>query len=179
MANREALPFTVCGQHRRELGEVLAPGRSVVATLTLRPRAQLTPEEKTTLGSGGVVHQWGLGIGPDPCNKLYVMHRAIDGDFANAELFVQMKSNPSMSTSAECGNSGYLPGAVKYSGPDLGILVVARTPDGATLTVRAYDLYGATQLGTDFSIAVPAHWTGNCAISMRSDNCFADGVVTV
>lgn len=179
MANRSAHPFTISSQHRSDLGMALVPGRSIVATLTLRPRAQQTPEERTALGSGLVRHQWGLGIGPNPCNKLYVMHRAVQSDFELAELVMQFKSNPGLSTSAQCGHGGYSPATILYSGPDLGVLVVSRSEDGATLAIRGYDLLGAILLSESFTADVPAHWNGNCEISLRGDNCLASGVITV
>src|SRR5262245_14049064 len=123
MGNRSAYSFTISSQHRSELGVRLEPGCAVVATLTLPPRAQFTPEENTILGSGMIRHQWGLGIGPNACNKLYVMHRALNDSFAASELAVQMKSNLGQSTSAECGNRGYSPASVHYTGPELGVLV--------------------------------------------------------
>jgi hypothetical protein len=179
MANRSARPFTISAQHRSDLGVSLQPGRSVVATLLLRPRAQQTPEERTVLGSGLVRYQWGLGIGPNPCNKLYVMHRAVETDFELAELVIQFKSNPGLSTSAQCGHNGYSPAAIPYSGPDLGVLVISRSEDGATLAIRGYDLLGAILLNESSTVEVPAHWNGNCDISLRGDNCLASGVITV
>lgn len=179
MADRSAHPFTISSQHRSDVHASLAAGHAVVATLALMPRAQLTPEERTTLGSGLVRHQWGLGIGPDPCNKLYVMHRAINGGFENAELAIQLKSNPGQSTSAECRNRGYSPTSVHYTGAELGVLVVARSEDGTVLEVRGYDLRGQTRLSTDYSLLIPTDWNGRCEISLRGDNCFATGVITV
>ena len=131
------------------------------------------------MGSGEVRYQWGLGIGPDPCNKLYVMHRALNADFAVAELAVQTKSNPGQTTSDQCQNRGYSSSTVLYTGPDLGVLVVARSDDGNYLSVRAYDLLGAILLSSNYSVEVPADWGGNCGISLRGDNCFANGVITV
>lgn len=179
MANRMSHPFMISSQHRSDLSVELAPGRAVVATLLARPRAQLTPEERTTLGSGAVRHQWGLGIGPDPCNKLYLMHRAAVNDFAMARLVVQFKSNPGQSTSKECCNHGYEPSTIVYEGADLGVIVVSRSADGATLAVKGYDLFGAVELTQPFSAPVPGHWHGNCEISLRGDNCLAGGVITV
>ncbi len=179
MANRTSYPFTISAQHRSDLSVALAPGRCAVATLLLRPRAQQTPEERTYLGSGGLRHQWGLGIGPDPCNKFYVMHRAVHEDFETAELAIQFKSNPGLSTTEQCGNCGYLPASIRYTGPDLGVVVVSRSDDGATIAVRAYDLLGATLLSDDFCAAIPDHWNGDCSISLRGDNCLASGVITI
>jgi hypothetical protein len=179
MANRRSYPFTISSQHRSNLGALLAPGHTVVATLTVQPRAQKTPEELTQLGSGLVRHQWGLGIGPDDCNKLYVMHRAHGDDFNDAQLAIQMKTNVGQTTSDQCHNHGYGPTEIHYEGSELGVLVVERTDDGLTLKVRAYDMVGATVLSSSFSTAVPSHWNGVCGISIRGDNCLADGVITV
>jgi hypothetical protein len=179
MANRTGHPFIISSQHRTDFGVALAPGQSAVATLALRPRAQMTPEERTTLGSGIVRHQWGLGIGPDPCNKLYIMHRAVHGDFATAELVIQFKTNPDQSTSDECGNRGYGNSTVLYTGPDLGVLVVERSQDGNSLLVRGYDVLGTTLLVPTCSSEVPSHWNRDCRVSLRGDNCFASGVVTL
>jgi hypothetical protein len=178
MANRTSYPFTMSSQHRSDLGVALAPGNAVVATLLVPPRAQETPEERTTLGSGAVRHQWGLGIGPDPCNKLYVMHRAVESDFSLAELAIQFKSNPGQSRSEQCHNRGYEPATIVYTGADLGVIVVSRSSDGAMLAVKGYDLYGAVVLTQVFTAPVPGHWNGDCAISLRGDNCLAGGVIT-
>jgi len=179
MPNRQSYAFTISGQHRREIGEELQPGSAVVATLTMRARAQLTPEELTPLGSGIIRHQWGLGIGPNICNKLYVMHRALDGSFDSAQLAIQIKTNVGQSTSDECHENGYTDTEVHYEGPDLRILVVSRSDEGEMLNVRAYDVLGATLLSESFSMAAPDHWEGHCGISLRGDNCLADGVITV
>lgn len=179
MATRDSHPFIISSEHRSNLGASLRPGHTVVATLAQRPRAQRTLEERTELGSHRVRYQWGLGIGLDDCNKLYVMHRAVDEDFATAQLAIQMKTNVGQSTSGECGNGGYSDTVAPYTGPDLGVLVVARSDDGQTLLVRAYDLLGATLLSDSYSTAVPTLWNGHCDISLRGDNCFAAGVITV
>ncbi|WP_425614191.1 hypothetical protein NA78x_004052 [Anatilimnocola sp. NA78] len=179
MPNRTSYPFAFSSQYRCELGEALAPGKAVVATLLSPPRAQLTPEEWMPLGSGAVEHQWGFLIGPDPCNKLCVMHRAIDQSFGLAELVIRFKSNPGTTTSKECRNGGYLGPTTHYIGSALGVIVVARSEDGSTLLIRAHDMWGANRLTTDFAAQVPAHWEGNCAIGMRGDHCLAAGVVTV
>jgi hypothetical protein len=178
MPKRKSIPFTISSEYRCETGEVLSAGQAVVATLAQRPRAQVTPEELMTLGSGAVRFQWGLGIGPDPCNKLYVMHRAMAGDFAQAQLAIQTKTNPGQSSSAECGNRGYSETEVHYTGADLGVLVVARSDDGSVLVVRAYDCFGAKLISSSYSLTVPQQWD-NCGISLRGDNCFVTGVITV
>lgn len=179
MATRDSYPFAISSEHRSSLGVDLRPGRAVVATLLQRPRAQFTPEERTVLSSGKVRYQWGLGIGLNECNLLYVMHRAVDEDFATAQLAIQIKTNVGQSTHAECGGGGYSPTIAAYTGPDLGILVVARSDDGKTLFVRGYDISGATLLSDSYSTEVPAHWERHCHISLRGDNCLAAGVITV
>ncbi len=138
----------------------------------------MTPEEITYLGSGELRHQWGLGIGPDPCNKLYVMHRAVQGSFENARLVIGFKTNIGKTTSDECHNCGYGPTTTTYSGAKLGVIVVSRSTDGQTLSVRGYDLLGVNLLTSEYHATVPEHWEGDCSISLRGDNCFASGVMT-
>jgi hypothetical protein len=104
---------------------------------------------------------------------------AVGEDFAQAQLAIQTKTNAGQSTSAECDGRGYSDSVAPYTGPDLGVLVVARSADGQTLFVRAYDLLGATLLSDSYSTAVPALWNGHCDISLRGDNCFANGAITV
>ncbi|MBA4017851.1 MAG: hypothetical protein C0483_11805 [Pirellula sp.] len=143
------------------------------------PRAQCTAEEFTHLAGGGTKYQWGLGIGPDPCNLLYLMHEGAQAGFGAAKLRWVFKENIGQSQSSQCGGGGYLNYTDLYTGPDLGVIVVTRTPDGLSLTIRGLDATGMNQLATDGPIPIPAHWAGNCEIHLRGDNCLAAGVITV
>jgi len=63
-------------------------------------------ESTTTipLGSGLIRRQIGLKLrAADPCNLVYVMWH----QYPDNAIEVQVKSNPGMTTSAECGNNGY------------------------------------------------------------------------
>ncbi len=182
MPNRTSVPFAFASQHRSEFLPVeLRRGKSIVATLAQRPRAQKTPPEHLPVGSDPDVfrYQWGLGIGLDICNLLYVMHRAPEGDFTNAVLETQLKTNIGHTQSSECSGGYEDSKPPLYEGGDLGVIVVERNADGSTLTIRGYDLTGENPLGEpSLPIPLPEHWGNHCRIMFRGDNCLALGVLT-
>lgn len=72
------------------------------ARLSFRLRGPSTTIEP--LGSGAIRQQIGLKLAAqDPCNLVYVMWRSQP----DAAIAVHVKRNPSLATSAECGNNGY------------------------------------------------------------------------
>lgn len=73
------------------------------ARLSFRLRGESTTT--APLGSGIVRRQIGLKLlAADPCNLLYVMWHSVP----DHEIEIQVKSNPGQTTSAQCGNRGYM-----------------------------------------------------------------------
>jgi len=136
-------------------------GRHAASAL-LRFRLRGPSAETVPLGSGEVRRQIGLKLrAGDPCNLVYIMWR----QFPERSIVVSVKRNPGQTTSAQCGNRGYVD--------------VARVPlpgDPAAADVADHRLEVRTRVRPDGALGVTVVADGDTVLVRRVPAGLAGGL---
>jgi len=136
-------------------------GRHAASAL-LRFRLRGPSAQTAPLGSGEVRRQIGLKLrAGDPCNLVYVMWR----QFPERSIVVSAKRNPGQTTSAQCGNRGYVD-----------IARVPRPGDPAATDTADHRLEVRTRVRGDGTLVVTVVADGDTVLVQRVPAGLAQGL---